>query len=722
MKKFLSILISTMILLSVLCIAPVSAVENEPVGGNVILEQNYSEPTTGFTEPVSTEDPTGHCTPDIRTSQQFMMHLAEYSNGIGLGYVSVNDINVFYNDYVRTLVFGFSDNLCTVSEEDIDGYHFENWNFFPNQYNKTGYCVYSNGTIYSIADAVKDNVMSACELASIIPHSYKIDSSTTATQYTEPSTVPTTHTEPTATQEAPVTDESAKQALYTLVKNTYNKLNLTDSDINLSVFQKLSDGLYLVRFTVNGLLYTEEMVEQKIGNYIYTTDRPTAQLFNGIKLIEISDAYKNGIIGEIELNIIANNLSFNFTYNLPTEPVTEPTKPLNCIYFDTDGWNNFNNVYCHIYDSEGNYFFNWQMVAEKCVKYSGTVYMYDLSKLNSSGYVSGGLEPGKIYCIIFSTDMGHRTYPLTFSTECIGDTACLTSAELEDPNDGKTALNESAWKQNGEKYGPHFEINAIGELTGRTLCTGENAVSIIGDWIEAYYFSPNADVVETLKNAYHAFGIKTQDDVDRIVDYVEDSLLSKYTFEQTASELAEIKAKLYEAMYGYAAVDPYNISTWTVQGASSVVYNGKAQKPSLKLYSGTKLMSSKYYTVSYKNNTNVGKATVTIKGKGKYAGTIVCWFKILKAQNPVTVSAKMTVTASSKKSTTINNAVTVKKAQGAVSCKTDNKKVTVKNGKLIVAKGLKKGKTYTVKITVTDKGTKNYSPKTVVKVVKIKVK
>ena len=54
---------------------------------------------------------------------------------------------------------------------------------------------------------------------------------------------------------------------------------------------------------------------------------------------------------------------------------------------------------------------------------------------------------------------------------------------------------------------------------------------------------------------------------------------------------------------------------------SNVTYNGKAQKPSVKVYSGKKRLSSKYYKVSYKNNKNVGYGTVTVKGKGSYSKT-----------------------------------------------------------------------------------------------------
>ena len=62
-----------------------------------------------------------------------------------------------------------------------------------------------------------------------------------------------------------------------------------------------------------------------------------------------------------------------------------------------------------------------------------------------------------------------------------------------------------------------------------------------------------------------------------------------------------------------------SISTKLTVKVSNVTYNGKSQKPSVKVYSGKKQLSSKYYTVSYKNNKNVGYGTVTVKGKGSYS-------------------------------------------------------------------------------------------------------
>lgn len=59
-----------------------------------------------------------------------------------------------------------------------------------------------------------------------------------------------------------------------------------------------------------------------------------------------------------------------------------------------------------------------------------------------------------------------------------------------------------------------------------------------------------------------------------------------------------------------------------VTGISNKIYKGSSQKPTptVKL-SGKKLKINKDFTVKYKNNKNVGIATITIKGKGKYIGT-----------------------------------------------------------------------------------------------------
>ncbi len=62
---------------------------------------------------------------------------------------------------------------------------------------------------------------------------------------------------------------------------------------------------------------------------------------------------------------------------------------------------------------------------------------------------------------------------------------------------------------------------------------------------------------------------------------------------------------------------------------ADVVYQGTPQKPAVKVtYNGVTLTEGKDYTVSYENNTEVGKGTAKITGAGNYTGEIISEFTI----------------------------------------------------------------------------------------------
>lgn len=69
-----------------------------------------------------------------------------------------------------------------------------------------------------------------------------------------------------------------------------------------------------------------------------------------------------------------------------------------------------------------------------------------------------------------------------------------------------------------------------------------------------------------------------------------------------------------------------------VLSSSKVVYTGKALKPSVSVKVGGDTISSGFYTVSYQNNTEIGKATVTVtakEGNNPYIGSISASFDVV---------------------------------------------------------------------------------------------
>lgn len=118
--------------------------------------------------------------------------------------------------------------------------------------------------------------------------------------------------------------------------------------------------------------------------------------------------------------------------------------------------------------------------------------------------------------------------------------------------------------------------------------------------------------------------------------------------QQQLFEIADDKSPLKEAYTQYiGAKDFYKaIGLWTTL-VEDTVYTGKAIKPSIKVYYGTKLLKLKTdYTISYKNNINVSTkkmATITITGKGDYEGKETIQFKILPARIHLVQAAQVTM-------------------------------------------------------------------------------
>lgn len=137
----------------------------------------------------------------------------------------------------------------------------------------------------------------------------------------------------------------------------------------------------------------------------------------------------------------------------------------------------------------------------------------------------------------------------------------------------------------------------------------------------------------------------------------------------------------------------------------SVTYNGKAQKPAVTVkYNNYKFKNGTDYTLSYKNNTKIGTATVTVKGKGKLSGTRSVTFKInAKPIKNAVITYNNSLTYNGSK---LSPAVTVKYGNATLKKNTDytvaySNNVNAGTGTItITGKGIYGGsvkKTFTIK-------------------------
>ncbi len=133
------------------------------------------------------------------------------------------------------------------------------------------------------------------------------------------------------------------------------------------------------------------------------------------------------------------------------------------------------------------------------------------------------------------------------------------------------------------------------------------------------------------------------------------------------------------------------------------VYDGKAKKPAIKVTDNKgKVISSGSYKVSYQNNKNTGKATVTVKFRGNYTGALKKTFEICPKGTSLTdvKAAKKSFTLKWKKQASQTSGYEIAYATDASFSKKNTKTTVVKGNKTTSKgiKGLKPGKKYYIKI------------------------
>ena len=184
----------------------------------------------------------------------------------------------------------------------------------------------------------------------------------------------------------------------------------------------------------------------------------------------------------------------------------------------------------------------------------------------------------------------------------------------------------------------------------------------------------------------------------------------------TAIAAAGTNYKAGSAGYDLTVVDgKQSISGYTVTlSPASYTYNGSACKPAVTVKNGSKaLVSGTDYSVSYKNNTNAGTATVTVTGKGNYTGTVSRTFTINKAE------AVLKFASANVERTSLDAAFTnelTKKTDGKVTFKSGDTGVAVVDSTsgLVTIKG-----TGTTTITATAAAGTNYKAGSAVYTLKV---
>ncbi len=148
---------------------------------------------------------------------------------------------------------------------------------------------------------------------------------------------------------------------------------------------------------------------------------------------------------------------------------------------------------------------------------------------------------------------------------------------------------------------------------------------------------------------------------------------------------------------------------------TAVVYSGSAKKPTIKIYDTKgKLIPASNYTVTYKNNVKIGKATVKITFKGFYKGTKNVSFQVV----PKTTYIQEVKLSGNKKSAKVTLKKQTKQVSGyqiqySTSSSFKNAKSKyIKNpqNKSVTLKGLNAKKTYYIRVRTYKKiGNKRYN-------------
>ena len=128
-------------------------------------------------------------------------------------------------------------------------------------------------------------------------------------------------------KETDISDE-----IFNVIKNDHPKLELEKDDVNFRYIKELTDDKYLVKYTVSGLAYTDDVPHIDIGRYILISNRPLPEVYvNGV-LYKLEFAYNNRILTDEDLELMDSFEELNFSKT----KISQSLKSQSGLYDDDD--------------------------------------------------------------------------------------------------------------------------------------------------------------------------------------------------------------------------------------------------------------------------------------------------------------------------------------------------------------------------------------------------
>lgn len=205
--------------------------------------------------------------------------------------------------------------------------------------------------------------------------------------------------------------------------------------------------------------------------------------------------------------------------------------------------------------------------------------------------------------------------------------------EIELAQDGRVWTDENAKVVTAIKKGkvyPHGLAVGAEQDEKVTLVIGESVTipkkiiyqrnDMLQDRRDLIFTSSNPEVVSVDEN-----GKVTA----KAVGTAKITIKNRYLQEEKNPETGEITDNSFVLTCTIKVIEQKSITKAKISSIEKQVYTGRALQPKVTVkYAGKVLKQNIDYTVSYKNNKNIGTATVTIKGKGAYKGTVTKKFAI----------------------------------------------------------------------------------------------